>query len=130
MSLPRIRLLTMRGLQAIHKELVTRYGGNSTEVEMVMLELTIRRAEKVVEDPDGKRRVRLAAGYGWRLLKDRPFGIGNKRTALAAMVVCLEMNGLTWKCNEVEETAMVLRVAAGGMQESEWEKWVVKHSSQ
>ena len=70
MSLPRIRLLTMRGLQAIHKELVTRYGGNSTEVEMVMLELTIRRAEKVVEDPDGKRRVRLAAGYGWRLLKD------------------------------------------------------------
>jgi len=30
----------------------------------------------------------------------------------------------------VEETAMVLRVAAGGMQESEWEKWVVKHSSQ
>jgi prophage maintenance system killer protein len=45
--------------------------------------------------------------------------------ALAALVVFLEMNGLAWKCGEVEETAMVLRAAAGGMQESEWNAWVV-----
>jgi len=47
--------------------------------------------------------------------------------ALAAMVSYLEMNGLTWKCGEVEETATVLRAGAGEMQEDEWEAWVVRN---
>ena len=46
--------------------------------------------------------------------------------ALAAMVTYLEMNGFTWKCGEVEETAMVLRSAANGMTEDEWDAWVVR----
>jgi death on curing protein len=45
--------------------------------------------------------------------------------ALAAMVTYLEMNRLAWKCGEVEETAMMLRAAAGKMKEGEWEAWVV-----
>lgn len=46
--------------------------------------------------------------------------------ALAAMVTYLEMNGFTWNCGEVEETAMVLRASAGEIKESEWEAWVVR----
>jgi hypothetical protein len=45
--------------------------------------------------------------------------------ALAAMVTYLAMNRMTWECGEVEETAMVLRAAAGHMSEREWEAWVV-----
>ena len=76
---------------------------------------------------DGKRdmRARVAAGYAWALLKIRPFAEGNEQVALAAMVVSLEMSRLEWKCGEVEETAMVLRAAAGEMKEKEWEAWVV-----
>ena len=37
--------------------------------------------------------------------------------ALAAMVTYLEMNGFTWNCGEVKETAMVLRATAKEMQE-------------
>ena len=47
--------------------------------------------------------------------------------ALAAMVTYLVMNRLKWKCSEVGETAMVLRAAGGGMQEAEWEAWVVRN---
>ncbi len=68
---------------------------------------------------------RLAAGYAWALLKNRPFAEGNTRLALATMVTYLEMNRLTWKCSEVEETAKVLRATAGKMKEGEWEAWVV-----
>ena len=121
----RLRRLTIRGLCAIHKELIARYGGNSKNVEMAMLELATGRAELVVKGPHWKSRARLAAGYAWRLLVNRPFADGNQRMALAALVVFLEMNGLEWKCGEVEETAMVLRAAAGEMQESEWNAWVV-----
>jgi death on curing protein len=47
--------------------------------------------------------------------------------ALAAIVTYLDMNRLTWKCGEVEETAMVLRAAAKGMKEDEWEAWVLRN---
>ena len=68
---------------------------------------------------------RLAAGYAWALLKNRPFAEGNERTALAAIVTYLEMNRHTWNCGEVEETAMLLRASAGKLKEGEWEAWVV-----
>jgi death-on-curing protein len=127
MTARRLRRLDMRGLTAIHQELLARYGGGSREVELPMLELSIARSELVVRDPHWKSRARLAAGYGWRLLKNRPFAEGNKRMALAAMVTYLEMNRLTWKCSEVEETAMVLQAAAKEIREDEWEAWVVRN---
>jgi death-on-curing protein len=122
----------MRGLMAIHHELLARYGSKfnsvkSREVDLAMLELSIVRSELVVRGPHWKSRARLAAGYGWRVLVNRPFAVGNKRLALAAMVTYLEMNDLPWKCGEVEETAMVLRAAAGEMEEDEWEEWVVRN---
>ena len=58
----------------------------------------------------------------------RPFAEGNERMALAAMVTYLERNGLTWKRGELEETASVLRVAAKGIKEDEWEAWVVRNA--
>jgi death-on-curing protein len=116
-----------RGLIAIHKELLTRYGGHSRAVDEVKLELALVRAAKFAVD--GKRDVwaRLAAGYAWALLKIRPFAEGNERVALAAMVVVLDMYGLPWKCGEAEETASLLHMADGHMKEKEWEEWVVDH---
>ncbi len=124
----------MRGLIAIHGELLARYGsklgsGKSKEVDMAMLELSIARSELVVRERHWRSGARLAAGYGWRILTNRPFAAGNKRMALAAMVTFLEMNGFTWKCGEVEETVMVLRAAAKGMKEDEWEAWVLRNVS-
>src|SRR5271157_3537210 len=135
----RMGQLDMRGLIAIHQELQARYGGQasfsasisfsalhgSREVDMVRLELALLRALKFAADGKRDMRARLATGYAWALLRSRPFAEGNERVALAAMVVCLEMSRLGWKCGEVEETAMVLRAAAGHMKEKEWEAWVV-----
>ena len=98
MTARRLRRLDMRGLVAIHQELLARYGGGSREVDWAKLELSIARSELVVRERHWRGRARLAAGYGWRILANRPFAVGNKRMALAAMVTCLEMNGLTWKC--------------------------------
>jgi death-on-curing protein len=130
MSAARLQRLTMRGLCAIHQELLARYGDKSNsdkskDVDLAMLELSVLRAELVVRGTHWKARARLAAGYGWRVLLNSPFAVGNKRMALAAMVTYLEMNGLTWKCGEVEEAVMVQRAAAKEIKEDEWEAWVV-----
>jgi prophage maintenance system killer protein len=125
------RRLDMRGLIAIHQELVTRYGGQarsrSREVESAMLELSLTRA--VTFGGDGKQHTyaRIAAGYAWALLLNRPFAEGNEQVALAAMVTYLEMNGLSWKCSEAEETAMVLRAAAKEIKEDAWKEWVIRN---
>ena len=67
---------------------------------------------------------KLAAAYAWGLLKNHPFFDGNKRTALAALVVFLDLNGWDWTCSEVEETATVLGAAAGEISEEDWSAWV------
>ena len=107
------RWLSMRGVIAIHKELLTRYGGHSREVDEGKLDVSLLRAVKFADDGKRDVRARLAAGYAWALLKNRPFAEGNERVALAAMVMVLEMNGLPWKCGEVEETAMMQRPPPG-----------------
>jgi prophage maintenance system killer protein len=111
--------LSIAGVLAIHKELLGRYGGRSSEVDMAKLELAMMLA------PHGKRRAWRASQYAWRILKDRPFAAGNSRMALAALVTFLEMNGFPWHSSEVEETVMVEEAGAGRITEAEWEAWVL-----
>ncbi len=66
----------------------------------------------------------LAAAYDWGLLRNHPFVDGNKRMALAAMVVFLDLNGWELACSQAEKTAMILRAAAGEMSERAWGEWV------
>lgn len=121
------RRLSMRGLLAIHKEVLARYGGHSREVDMAKLELALVRADRFAVDRKRDQWARLGAGYAWALLKNRPFVEGNERVALAALVVLLDLYGQPWKCGEVEETVMIQRATAGHMTEKEWEEWVVGH---
>ena len=125
MSIPELKHLSIAGLLAIHKDLLRRYGGRSSEVDMVKLELVIVASEQMVRDPHWKRRARLAAQYAWRILKGRPFAEGNTRMALAALLTFLEMNHFPWRASEVEETVMVQEAAAGRLSEAAWEKWVL-----
>ena len=125
MSVPGLKLLSIAGVLAIHKDLRRRYGGHSGEVDMAKLELAILPAESMVRDPHWKRRARLAAQYAWRILKGRPFAEGNTRMALAALLTFLEMNRFPWHSSQVEETVMVEEAAAGRITEAEWEAWVL-----
>ena len=63
MTGPPLRRLDFRGLCAIHRELVARYGGGSAEVNEGVLHGAIMRAELMMRDPHWKQRARLAAAY-------------------------------------------------------------------
>ena len=88
------------------------------------LESAIARPKHLATYKRGIAVPELAAAYAWGLLRNHPFVDGNKRTALAAMVVFLELNGWELGCSEAEETATVLRAAAGEITEHEWNQWV------
>jgi death-on-curing protein len=109
---------------ALHKELITRYGGVPGVRTPELLESALARPKHLATYRRRLAIPQLAAAYAWGILRNYPFVDGNKRLALASAVVFLELNGWELTCSEAEETAMVLRAAAGEITEMAWRRWL------
>jgi len=66
----------------------------------------------------------LAAAYGFGIARNHPFIDGNKRTALASMIVFLGLNGLDLDAPREEATAMILSLATGEITEDLLAQWL------
>jgi death-on-curing protein len=66
----------------------------------------------------------LAAAYGFGIARNHPFIDGNKRTALASMIVFLGLNGVDLDVPQEAATAMMLSLAADEITEDVLTQWV------
>ena len=66
----------------------------------------------------------LAAAYAFGLAKNHAFVDGNKRIAFIAMVAFLRKNGIAFKPDQAESTAMIMAVAAGEVSEESLGRWI------
>jgi death-on-curing protein len=66
----------------------------------------------------------LAAAYGFGIARNHPFVDGNKRTALASMIVFLNLNRLDLDAPPETATAIVLALAAGEIGEDVLARWI------
>ena len=123
-----LRWLTSSAALAIHQELIAQYGGIPGLRAPDSLESALARPKHMATYKSKVPVPELASAYAWGLLRNHPFNDGNKRIALASMIVFLDLNGWELTCSEAEETAMVLRAAAGEMTERAWNDWVVQRS--
>ena len=121
MSLEFVRADVLRN---VHGRLIETYGGLPGVRDANGLESAIARPKHLEHYGQESRVAVLAASLGWALLRNHPFSDGNKRAALAAVMMALDLNGYRLTCSEVEETAMVLRAAASEIDEDEWTAWV------
>jgi death-on-curing protein len=121
-----VRWLSANAIIAIHEELVSRYGGASGLRSPGLLDSAIARPKHLAAYKNKVNVPQLAASYAWGLLRNHPFVDGNKRIALAAAIVFLDLNGWELVCSEAEETAMVLQAAAGEITEQAWSHWMEK----
>lgn len=69
----------------------------------------------------------LAAAYGFGIARNHPFVDGNKRTALASMIVFLNLNTLDLDAPQDAATAIVLAMAAGEVGEKVLARWIADH---
>lgn len=69
----------------------------------------------------------LAAAYGFGIAKNHPFIDGNKRTALASMIVFLGLNRLELDAPQEAATAVILGLAAGEIEEKVLAHWIAAH---
>ncbi len=110
--------------RAIHSDLIEHYGGSYGLRDAGLLQSALARPHHLLHYRPESSVAELAAVLGWGLIRNHAFLDGNKRIGFAAMVTFLKLNGCSFACLEVEETAMVLRAAAGEMTEQEWIDWV------
>ena len=122
----RLRWLTSDAIIAVHRELIASYGGAPGLRAPALLESALARPKHLAAYSRGVTVPKLAAAYASGLLRNHPFVDGNKRTAFAAMIVFLELNGWKLASSEAEETAMVLDAAAGKIEERRWTTWVMQ----
>jgi len=66
----------------------------------------------------------LAAAYAFGLVKNHPYGDGNKRIGFLALVTFLDINGFDFDASEADVVVTILRLAAGRMSEDELTQWV------
>lgn len=69
----------------------------------------------------------LAAAYGFGIARNHAFVDGNKRTALASMIVFLGLSGIDLDATQEEATAVVLGLAAGEIPEEVLTSWIADH---
>lgn len=66
----------------------------------------------------------LAAAYAFGIARNHAFVDGNKRTAFAAILVFLGLNGIDFDVPPPEATAIILDLAAGLVGEEGLTRWI------
>jgi death-on-curing protein len=90
-----LKHLTVKGVKAIHREVLATHGGAPGIRDETLLESAVvapqatMMGQPLISDP-----IDVAAAYLFYICRNHPFVDGNKRTALAACLVFLDENEL------------------------------------
>jgi death-on-curing protein len=112
--------LDVEDVLSIHKEAIERFGGSSGIRDRGALESAVAMPMAsfggpfLHEDP-----VAMAAAYLFHIVKNHPFVDGNKRAALGALTVFLDMNGRTTTVDDDVLVDLTLAIAENRIGKSE-----------
>jgi len=109
-----------------HAEQLALFGGADGIRDLGLLESALARPRNKLAYGEKSIPV-LAAAYGFGIAQNHPFIDGNKRTALASMIVFLGLNGLDLDAPQEAATAMILSLAAGEIDEDILAQWLADH---
>ena len=118
-----IEWLELPHILDIHSEQLALFGGPDGVRDMGLLESALARPEN--KAAYGVSSIaELAAAYAFDISRNHPFIDGNKRTAFAAMIVFLELNGYELTAAPAQATATMLALAAGEIDEVILAHWI------
>jgi death on curing protein len=96
----------------IHGEIIAESGGDSGILNEGALESTLNKPINLYHYGDDVTLYKLAASYGYGLVKNHCFVDGNKRIALIAVYTFLSVNGIELIASEVDAASFFLDLAA------------------
>ncbi len=112
--------LTLAEVVEIHKDQIDRYGGHSEIRDYNLLRSAVS-APKATWNGEYLNNdiFEMAAAYIFYICQDHPFMDGNKRTALTAGLVFLEVNGVSIMDENGDLYQAVMGIASGKLGKSE-----------
>ncbi|WP_296579100.1 type II toxin-antitoxin system death-on-curing family toxin [Phreatobacter sp.] len=108
---------------AFHDKQLREFGGPPGIRDGGMLESALDRPRNKWAY-EGAELADLAAAYAYGIARNHPFVDGNKRAALLALVVFLDLNGIDFDVPEAEIAAIILALAAGEVGEEGLTRWI------
>ena len=112
--------LTLDVVLEIHDEAITQFGGSAGLRDRALLESAIAAPQATFGGVSPLTdTVDVAAAYLFYLCSNHPFVDGNKRVALGACLVFLQLNGYTPAPDSAEWENLTLTVAAGVLSRDE-----------
>jgi death-on-curing protein len=113
---------------AIHDEQLAEHGGLSGVRDAGLLDSALARPQNRHAYDSEADLTALAAAYAFGIARNHPFIDGNKRTAFVAAELFLALNGVTLLASDEECVILMLRLAAGEVDENELTEWLSAHS--
>ena len=109
----------------MHAEVIAEHGGLHGSVNYDALEATLARPQQLHHYSDPKATLaQLAAAYGFGFAKNHCFNDGNKRMALVAIDVFLQLNGHQLIAPEADAAITIEALAAGEVTEEQLGEWI------
>ena len=125
----RVRWVPEAAVRAMHAELIAEHGGKGGIRDAGLLSSALARPRNKRAYGATTSLFELAAARGVAIVKNHPFVDGNKRLALMVMYVFLEINGYCLDAPEVEAVDVMLRLAAGELDERGLSGWLKTNSA-
>lgn len=111
----------------MHAEVLAEHGGSRGPADEGCLESTLARPRNLAAYGEPELPA-LAASYGYGLGRNHCFTDGNKRIALTAMDVFLQLNGHELTATEPEAVVTLELLAGGELEEADLAAWIQHHS--
>jgi death-on-curing protein len=113
-----------RALILLHGETLAEHGGLSGLRDAGALEMSMSRPQHLLAYEPESDLARLAAAYGFGIVRNHPFNDGNKRAGFLAIGLFLACNGPELTPEPMEAIAVIFRLAEGKMTELELALWI------
>lgn len=123
-----IRYLSAEQIQWIHRRVIDATGGSDAVRDLNLVQSSAVRPSGGFGEQDTYRTLpEKAAALLESLVLYHPFVDGNKRTALVAAGIFLEINGVSLEFRPAEAEQLLRRLGAGGLRFAEVVRWMEKH---
>jgi death on curing protein len=116
-----------RALVLLHGETLAEHGGLPGLRDGGALDASLARPRHLHAYEPQSDFARLAAAYGFGIIRNHPFNDGNKRAGFLAIGLFLARNGRELTADPVEAIAIILRLAEGKLTELELASWIRKN---
>jgi death-on-curing protein len=116
--------INRRALLLLHEETLAEHGGLRGLRDEGLFDASLARPQHVHAYEAKADLARLAAAYGFGLVRNHPFNDGNKRAGFLAIGLFLALNGYELKADSVDAIQVILQLAAGELAESKLAEWI------